>query len=401
MRLAGRDPIRYLTALPNVGLTLGLMMMNAFRSSRLHIVLAALVGIVGACKDAAEPNTQPPLDSPAWMASAMEMSVGRNLVLEHDDEAAQYTLQALGFAHVGERRYTRMTNLLAPEALTPSVMPTLPEIDAVAVISVYRPKLKQDQYIYPTLRSLLTELPEGGIVNVLVGNGDTAYLDDAMLIEHVGADAPARVRVMAPPEGVAAFFARDDIATAPKAAWNFSRALRSYRGGQHLLVLEDDVQLSRRGLQHMRPYLKHAPVDVFALYNDRCDFVPNTLRRADTELALGIVPIRKNADFPTLQTLVISAHAANDAGEYLVTRAGRESHDYMLGRYFAMTHSKLAYVNPSISQHVGFQTTGLSGPDSLPWSRCFVEALGEIKPSSPLLMHAAPLVISCTASGCR
>jgi hypothetical protein len=401
LRLGGADPIGYLTLLPDVGLTLGMMMIPT-RTQRLHLVFAALtLGFMGACNDAASSKTQPPIDSPAWMGAAMEMSVGRHLVLEHDDEAAKHTLQALGFAQVSESRYTRMADLLAPESLTPSVMPALPEIDAVAVISVYRPKLQQEQYIYPTLRSLLAELPEGGIVNVLVGNGDTAYLDDAMLIEHVGAHAPARVRVMAPPEGVAEFFAQHAIATAPKATWNFSRAMRSYRGSKHLLMLEDDVRLSANGLLHMRPYLNHAPVDVFTLFNDRCDGVRTSLRRADTELALGMVTIRKNNDFPTTQMLVISAHAANDAGEYLVTRAGRESYDYMLGRFFAMTRSKLAYVKPSIAQHTGFETTGLSGPGVLPMSGCFAEALGDITPSSPLLVQAMPLVISCTPAGCR
>jgi hypothetical protein len=318
------------------------------------------------------------LDSPAWLNAAMATPLGQTFDVGEDDEASHHTMHALGFAKLGQGKYVHQVDMLSYRPLLVSRMAELPEIDTVAVLSINRKSMGDEQYIYPTLRSLFGELPKSAYVNILVGNDDTAYLEHATLARQIGEDAANRVVLIHTSSAITQFWQKEEVSTGPRAAWNYSRALRSYVGTKHLLLLEDDVTLTQNGLAHLRPYLQRPVADVIALYNDRCDRVDVQWIDRYSPLQISRKFVRRSGDFPTLQAMLYNAMTANDAGTYLVSRAGRESHDYMLGRFFAKGPDKLGYVKPSIAQHEGRTTTGLSGADSIPYSECFVPVLAPI-----------------------
>ena len=334
--------------------------------SRCVNIVACLCAAACGTPDAAADN----LDVPAWMAQAMSLPVGQMFTVAPDGDAAIHSLHALGYARLEEGVYERRVDLLQTERLVLSHMLELPEIDAVAILSVYRPNL-DEQYIYPTLRSLLTELPETAQINILVGNAETAYLQPQVLDAQVAPRASSRIHLMLTPQPVADFFGKEPIRTSPRAAWNYARALRSYVGRSHLMVFEDDITLAKNSLSQLRPWLKEPRTPIFALYNDRCYALSRLWSRSDSALGVGPSTIRKNRDFPTLQAMIYSKTVAAEAGSYVALRAGRETHDYMLGRYFSQTPTVLGYVHPSVAQHWGLQTTGLSGATSLPYSQCY------------------------------
>lgn len=318
------------------------------------------------------------LGTPDWLVQAMALPVGRRYLPATEDDTARTSLHALGYARVDKGVYERRVDLTQAEPLVLSQMPQLPEIDTIAVVSVYRANL-DEQYIYPTLRSLLAELPDTAQINVLVGNADTAYLQPQVLEAEVGAGASARVHLFVPPQPVDDFFAKERIATSPRAAWNYARALRGYVGHSNLLLLEDDVTLAKNGLRQLRPWLQDPRTPaVVALYNDKCFGSERLWARSDSALSMGPARIRNYRDYPTLQMLIYSKEVAAEAGSWLVLRAGRDPHDWMLGRYFTQEDPTLVgYVHPSLAQHHGLQTTGLSAPGWLPHSNCFAETIIE------------------------
>ena len=336
--------------------------------------LALVVGLwAGACGKPEGNGTPEKLDVPSWMAEAMSLPVGRRFTVTPDDGAAHHSLHALGYAKLDEGVYERRVDLLQTEQLVLSHMPELPEVDTIAVVSVYRPNV-EEQYIYPTLRSLWAELPETAQINVLVGNADTAYLQPQVLDAQVAPGAASRIHLLVTPQPVADFFDKEPISTSPRAAWNYARALRSYVGHSHLMLFEDDITLAKNSLAQLRPWLKEPRTTVFVLYNDRCYGDNRLWARSDSALRIGPAPIRTNGDFPTLQAMLYGKSVTAEAGSYLVLRAGRETHDYMLGRYFSQAPTDVGFVHPSIAQHTGLITTGLSGADSLPLSRCYQES---------------------------
>lgn len=316
-----------------------------------------------------------PLDLPAWHAQAAAVPIGATFTPPDDDEETRATLRAFGFIHIGNGVFERQADTLAHDVLQESYSEQLPGVDAVAVISVYRPELKDKQYLYPTLRSLLDELPETFVVNVLVGTADADYVSAATLEQELGAQPASRVHVLHAPSDVAQFFAANNIPVSARAGWNYSRGLRSYVGTSHLMIFEDDVILSHNFTAHIRPWLAAPPAEGLALFNRRCKAGKNPHRLVASALKVRIKSIKRNRDFPTTQAFLFSARTAQSAGSFLAYRAGREAYDYMLGRFFAEDTRRIAMFIPSPVQHIGFSTTGLSSPKYLPISNCYVDAL--------------------------
>jgi hypothetical protein len=314
----------------------------------------------------------PPLIMPDWFESALKTPVGDAISIDTDDTVARQTLAALGFSRAAEGRYVRQVNLLDHPQLVPSIMAELPEIDTIAMISIFRPQ-RLPSYIYATLRDLFRELPQGAEINVLVGDADTSYLSIETLAQEIGAQNAEHVHIIPAPTEIAAFFIQEETSIAGRATWNYARALRSYAGKKKFLLLEDDLALPEGGLANIAPWLSHSPVNLMTLYNDRCWKRAKTLRRKKSTLMVQPTRIQRNDEFPTTQAIIFDANMTYDAGTYIQQRAGRESYDYMLGRFFAQAHAVLGYVYPSIVQHEGRTTTGLSGGTG-PYSDCMYPA---------------------------
>ena len=308
------------------------------------------------------------------LADAGSLAVGSRYLAPSEDEAHAESLRALGFSHQGEQMWRRDANMLATETLVPSLMPELPEIDAVAVISTFRPQVRE-QYIYETLTQLFRALPAEAQVNVLVGNSDTDYVAPAVLSEKLGDAHAARIHVIFTPTDVDQYFKAHRSKVSVKATWNYARALRSYRGDKHLLLFEDDIVLADHALMAIRPLLLQKRTGIFSLYNDRCSSVEAWWQPEGSKLSVGTQVMRENGgDFPSTQAIVYAASLANDLGDYLTLRAGREPYDYMTGRYLVQFNYEIGYVDPSVVQHVGYATTGLSAGHP-PRTSCFLPDL--------------------------
>jgi hypothetical protein len=328
-------------------------------------------------------NTQPAdvhsdpehIDVPPWFDMAASLPMGASLDAASlgggaDDEALA-TLKALGFAaQQVNGPWHKEADLMREETMVPSLMPELPEVGAIALISTFRPQVRE-QYIYATLTSLFDALPESATINVFVGDENLAYISLNELEHRIGQARASRVHVIPTPAATAAYFANHDIDVFLKATWNYARALRSHRGPGFLLMCEDDIIINRHALPHLRPYLQHGVSDVFVLYNDRCGGVPKTFSVKSSRVAIHADVIRKSSDFPTTQAIVYEGQTAQQVGQYLAARAGREHYDYLVGRYLTPSRAAIGYVYPSVVQHVGFATTGLSAPGTLPMSSCY------------------------------
>lgn len=315
---------------------------------------------------------EPAMNDPKWLSRAMERSVGEPFVVPYDDEDAQHVMHGLGYAKLSAGHYERRVDLTAQQTLVPSAMPSLPGIDAIAMITIRRPTLGDKQYVYDSLRSLFAELPQEAQINLLVGNNDATYLSEDILMRELGAALCQRVHIHAAPDVIAEFFVGENIGVVARSTWNYARALRSYRGQTHLLLVEDDISLATGSLMQLRPYLDAPRVPVMTLFNDRCASVATTWTVPGSQLSLGASTQRRSRDFPTTQAVLFSSAVANDAGRYLMTRAGRMTYDYMLGQFFAQDFSVLGYVQPSIVQHEGRTSAGLSVPGHEPLSTCYL-----------------------------
>ena len=334
------------------------------------MVSAFLVVMVGGCGPNRHDTVQ--LDLPAWFEQAANLAIGSPFVPDVDDPAARETLTTLGYTRNEGGTYTRRINLIRQEQLVPSAMSELPTVDAIAVVSVYRPN-QPKQYLYSTLRSLFAEFPDSAQVNVLVGTKDVDYVEQNVLVRELGEANAQRVHIVYTPQDIADHFIENNFGVSRRASWNYSRALLSYSGTGMLLLLEDDVEFATGMVAQLSPWLSNPPADAVSLFNRICrrNSKKKTLSHPDSLVQVDMLPVRRSSDFPTIQAMLYTANVTRQAGEYLAYRSNRETHDYMLGRVFAEHSGFIGLMSPSVVQHTGLMTSGLSSPKSLPISRCY------------------------------
>ena len=322
-------------------------------------------------EDGPERSGPPRLDTPTWLDAAQAVAEGGTYSPPQNDETAQDTLAALGYRPLpNSSDWMRDANLLLEQPLAMSSMAELPQIDAIAMISTFRPYL-QEQYIYPSLKKLFTALPPTAIVNILVGNAQTDYVQPDVLAHAIGADFASRVHIVPAPESTSRYFDTVQAWIAKRATWNYARALRSYRGTTNLLLVEDDIDVAPGAFSSLRPYLAAEVAGIYLMYNDRCKVGKPMWAMPESAVTIHPFTIRLNSEFPTTQAIVYSSSVAHHVGDYIAVRAGRESYDYMIGRYLADFEYVIGYVYPSVVQHTGLLTSGLSAPGHAPYSWCF------------------------------
>ena len=82
----------------------------------------------------------------------------------------------------------------ASETLVLSELPSLPDIDCIAIISIGRSETKK-VYLYETIRSIFRHFPAEAKVNVLVGNSNDAYVHQAELELRFGEVDAKRIHI--------------------------------------------------------------------------------------------------------------------------------------------------------------------------------------------------------------
>lgn len=313
---------------------------------------------------------------PAWYFRAASLHRGDRFCLDKTEsgfvspQKVAELFATLGFSELTKGCFVRMADLSRIERMQASVMPTLTEVDAIAISSIFRPSVS-DQYLYRTLRSLLDELPPEAIINVFVGGNQDSYVSDQNIVEQVGEANALRVHVIKVGPGVQEFFDLEEVPVQVRATWNYARVLRSYRGKKSLLFFEDDVELAKNSLQHLRPWLGGTNPELLALFSRYC--VPFKPLEAREGTAIKIEPMTLPVfwAFPTTQGFAFSRQMAQKASAFMLPRSYTQPYDNLMGQLLIPNAEPYFMVHPSLVQHFGFTTTGLSFGEDFPRSRCY------------------------------
>lgn len=244
--------------------------------------------------------------------------------------------------------------------------------DTIAIISIDR-KSPGEPYLYKTLRSLFEELPQDVPVNVLVGNSDVTYVSPKELVARLGERNAARVHIFAtPPE--AELFLTKHFSRMGWATWNYGRALRSYRGKSHLLLLEDDVVFSQISLPVLERWTQAGIPPVMSLYNYYCELLPGASENPKETMKVLAYPARAlDWEFARTQAMIYDASVARDIGNYLSVRIEKRPLDLMVDEWMRQHDIVLGFAQPSVVQHIGVESSGLGARHQ---SRCFNSVFG-------------------------
>ena len=259
--------------------------------------------------------------------------------------------------------------------LVPSKFRRRAGFDCVAIISIDRAEPGVEPYIYQTLPATLRALAPGAEVNIMVSDERAGYLCHERIAYLVGEDQARHVHVHAVNREVAETVRARCATSRARATWNVARLLRSYRGTQGLLVLEDDISWTQQGV---RP-LTHAMAAVgsngpplLSLFNRFCDGL------ADAPAPMPRTPEIVRSDtsvhrFHYAQGLRYSPQMARRGGRHL--ESGLPDSDYYdsaLGDFLPSQGWQVGYLYPSIIQHVGVHSSQGNGVGNGPVSTCML-----------------------------
>ena len=319
-------------------------------------------------------ESRDPAELESWYNSVQAVQVREGVTPELDAHGSDRRMRAAGFVRRADRWERQADLTLSPQAI-PLGAGAMRHVRAVSLLSVDRHN-GSEPYIYATLRSLLAELPDDGVVNVFVGNDDTDYVSAERLQEKVFAGGevtgtPGRVHVVATNAGDAAYMRRAQFTLTERQTWNYARLLRSYAGDGYHITLEDDVLLGRGSLWALDELLERSRPHVLSLYNHRCERVPgfDRARRGTVQLATERHDVA-GGGFWGLQTMAFRGDQGMAAGRYLQAYLSDKPSDILLDRYMKERQRVFGYAVPSMVQHMGVQTTGLGFHHQ---SRCFAE----------------------------
>ena len=240
------------------------------------------------------------------------------------------------------------------EQLVLSKMPSLPDVDCVAISSIHRPHVPKD-YIYATLKSIFASFPKEVVVNILVGNADTAYLAPEILTAELGEDHLDQIVVIPPSKAMAEYLQQNNVEW--RGSWNYARGLLSYRGTRGLVLLEDDVEWAQGSVPILHQILQSTPVPIISLYNVFCQQLQgrvSLLSRAGVSLDQ---PSRE-AEFIRTQGLYFSASVANELGRHQFLRINGYCWDRLLNFFLEDRDMDMGYTFPSLLQHRGHVSSG-------------------------------------------
>ena len=251
-----------------------------------------------------------------------------------------------------------------------SEMPTLPDIDCIAISSINR-RHAEKVYVYDTLRSLFQVFPAEAQINVLVGNADANYLSMPRLVEEVGGRDATRVHVVSTSPEIADYLL--SLPLPKRGGWNFSRALLGYTGSRGIILLEDDIDLPKGSPELLQSVLQQAPLPIVSLYNHSCENLPGRRSVAQEGSFHAEVPERWWG-FQWYSTgLYIAAPFARPLGAHHLVHLNSFCWDKLINYFLAAHNLDVAYTYPSMIQHRGLVSTGTWGQHE---SHCYLGDMG-------------------------
>ena len=304
-----------------------------------------------------------------WLRQARSVAVGGDMVATGSLQGNDARCLNVGLQAVEPHCYRRRVAL---DALTTQAVPVaagaLQNIDTVSLVSVQR---AGPQYLYDTVKSMAQAFPEDTRFQVLVGNAQTDYVQPQTLAHALGTPLAQRLQIHPVPQEEANFM-RAHFAVHRRAAWNYARALLSYRGVRGLLVVEDDVQWARNAVEKLEWWLDGRRLPVITLYNRRGDpYVPEATRPRTRDLITAAAE-RSKMVFECTQAMYFDASITQALGNYILLRLHEKPYDLLLGDFVRNHRLMLGTAYPSMVQHLGAETTGLG---DFHQSACFVDPI--------------------------
>jgi hypothetical protein len=220
---------------------------------------------------------------------------------------------------------------------------------------------RPETYLQRALASMSLEQP----VALLVGSPDTSYLAPLQSRPglHVVAPSPVEYGAIAP------------LSTHQRAAWNYWRCLRHGLGNRYLLVLEDDVRCANGWEER----LVLTVLTIAAIFPD---FVLSLYFPYPRQSVGGAcyLPYPKKEFYGT-QAILFAGRALPEFTAHLHEHGVRSCtapYDLLLQDYVLRRDVPLFASAPSLVQHIGVVTTGLSAQfHTTPW---FVEDIADWRP---------------------
>ena len=244
----------------------------------------------------------------------------------------------------------------------------LNHIDCVTMLTIER-RNSSKQYVYDTLRSVFATFPPGVQVNLAVGDDRTDFVSRSKLHAELGPMHAQQVHVWAASNVDTAHL--KDFKVARRAAWNYARAIRSYRGTTGLLLMEDDIQWALGGVSRLDYWLAGHRLPVISCYNYQSPPWPDDKRLKVADLVTTSVDEPRHV-FDCTQAMYIAAPVARALGDYILLRTHVWPYDLLLDTFCATHRLSIGHTYPSLVQHMGEQTNGLG---RFHQSNCFLPSL--------------------------
>lgn len=304
-----------------------------------------------------------------WLRLGQQTPIHGTFSPKEEGSGTLRRLRTLGFVQQNDGTWRREAILDKNEVALPLAEGSLKNIDAVGILSIDRHN-GSEPYIYSTLQSLFSELPEGSTVNVFVGDDDDTYVSYPVLKEKIGEKWARQVNVIPTEARTAEHFRRYNYSLVERATWNYARMLRAYKGSKHYLVTEDDVSWGVRSISYLDHMLQEPQPSVISTYNWRCGKLPGGSASPMTDIEILSMPLHwYHKRFSGLQAMLFSAKDIASIGNHLLMHAGRKPHDLELDHFLRSRDLHIGVTQPSMVQHEGVKTTGLGYHHT---SQCFL-----------------------------
>lgn len=304
----------------------------------------------------------------AWLKLGQTEAVGALFEPKEVGSGTLRRLRNLGYVRLGLDVWRREVQLDKQEEAWALGANTLTNIDAIGILSIDRHN-GAEPYIYDTLQSLFSELPQGSVVNVFVGDDDAEYVSLPVLTKKIGATWAQQVHVIGTDKAIADHFRKHRFTLIERSTWNYARVMRAYRGSKHYLVTEDDVAWGQRSVAYLDHMLNNPQPPVITAYNWRCDKLPGGSSDAFSDIEILSMPLHwYHQNFSGTQAMLFSAKHNTTIGNHLLLHTGRRPYDLEMDAFLRARDLHIGVTQPSMVQHQGVKTTGLGSHHT---SKCF------------------------------
>jgi hypothetical protein len=224
---------------------------------------------------------------------------------------------------------------------------------SVAIISVSRTDCN---YLHNTIASLMQDCPIP--LNIFVGNRDTDYLNAYFGNSFIKFHTPTHEEN----ESIKQKCLR------VRAVWNYSRALQLEHDGDHLMIMEDDVELARGWKAFVEKAVviaKETPLTLYAPDSSDTKSMKFTFPEEARQKGEIVAPYPTPKFYGT-QAMVYTKSTQRELATFFKEKLENEDKrpiDWLVRDYALEKGCGILCTAPVIAQHTGILTTGLAGRD--------------------------------------